>query len=412
VVDEGNADGRPRKGSAAEAPLRAGGASTAHEAPARSVDAIVLAAGRGTRVASEVPKQYLPLGGRTVLARAIDAFLGHPDVRRVVVVIGEGDEAAFRAAVGPRAETVRTVIGGATRQASVRAALEALAGDPPARVLVHDGARPFASAALVARVAEALSRAAAVIPAVPVSDTLKRVAGERIEATVPREDLQAAQTPQGFHFAALLDAHRAARAVATDDAGVMEAAGHTVHVVEGEQANRKLTTAQDLDEVRRLFGGTLAVGMGFDVHRLVPGGPLVLGGLTVPHDSHLAGHSDADVALHALTDALFGAIGEGDIGHHFPPSDDRWRGAASDTFLRYAAGRAASAGEIAHLDLTIICERPRIGPHREAMRARIASICGLAPEAVSVKATTTERLGFTGRGEGIAAQAVATVRRD
>ncbi len=377
---------------------------------AKITDAVVVAAGRGTRLGSAVPKQFLPVGGVAVVARSVDAFLHHPLIRRVVVAIGADDAAAFDAAIGSRRDAVITVTGGETRQASVAAALGALAADPPDNVLIHDGARPFVSAPLVGRVVGALEEASAVIPAVAVADTLKRVADGAVSATVPREGLAQAQTPQGFHFAALQAAHAAAADTLTDDAGLMEAAGHTVAVVDGERANYKITTADDLADAARAFAVT-TVGQGFDVHRLVPGGPLILGGLTLDSPVRLDGHSDADVALHALTDALFGAIGDGDIGHHFPPSDEKWRGAASDQFLAYACERVRAGGEIVHLDLTVICESPKIGPVREAMRARIAEICALPVEAVSVKATTTERLGFTGRGEGIAAQALATVRR-
>jgi 2-C-methyl-D-erythritol 4-phosphate cytidylyltransferase/2-C-methyl-D-erythritol 2,4-cyclodiphosphate synthase len=304
----------------------------------------------------------------------------------------------------------------------VRAALSALGADPPRFVLVHDAARPFVSAALIDRVADGLQTADAVIPVVPVADTLKRVEDGHITGTVSREGLARAQTPQGFRYAALVAAHDAVRAGATDDAAVMEAAGHRVAVVEGERTNDKITSADDLRAARAVLAAeepaaappnpVTVVGQGFDVHRLVPGGPLVLGGLVIDSPVSLAGHSDADVALHALTDALFGAIADGDIGHHFPPSDPQWGGAPSDRFLAFAADRVrARGGEIAHLDLTIICERPKIGPHRAAMRARIAQICGVPVDRVAVKATTTERLGFTGRGEGIAAQAAATIRK-
>jgi 2-C-methyl-D-erythritol 4-phosphate cytidylyltransferase/2-C-methyl-D-erythritol 2,4-cyclodiphosphate synthase len=370
------------------------------------IDAILVAAGRGTRLGGDIPKQYLPLGGRAVVARAAAPFLAHPWVRRVVVAINPSDAPLFEAA----APGLSWVAGGETRQESVRAALESLAADPPSAVLVHDGARPFVSPALIDRVVAALAAAPAAIPVVPVSDTLKRIADGRVAGTVPRESLAGAQTPQGFHYRPLRAAHAAAPPGATDDAAVMEAAGHHVAVVPGERGNVKITTADDLSDARRLFA-LPAVGKGFDVHRLVPGGPLILGGLEIPFDQHLDGHSDADVALHALTDALFGAIADGDIGHHFPPSDPTWKGAASDQFLRFAATRVRAVADIAHLDLTIICERPKIGPHREAMRARIAEITGLPAERVAVKATTTERLGFTGRGEGIAAEAVATILR-
>ncbi|MEM7694441.1 MAG: bifunctional 2-C-methyl-D-erythritol 4-phosphate cytidylyltransferase/2-C-methyl-D-erythritol 2,4-cyclodiphosphate synthase [Pseudomonadota bacterium] len=372
-------------------------------------DAIILAAGRGLRLGGAIPKQFLAVGGQTVLARSIAAFASHPCVRRVVVALGEGDADAFAAAAPRHAGAVATVVGGATRQSSVRAALDHLAADPPDNVLIHDAARPFVSASVIDRVAGALTDGVAAIPAIPVADTLKAVAGGVITATVPRDGLFQAQTPQGFRFQPLLAAHQGADDALTDDAGLMEMAGHTVMVVDGARANAKITTGDDLAEARRAFGGRTAVGQGFDVHRIVDGGPMILGGLTLDVPFRLDGHSDADVALHALTDALLGAIADGDIGSHFPPSDPTWKGAASDQFLRHAIALVSARGTVTHLDLTIICERPKIGPVREAMRAKIAVICGLSPARVSVKATTSERLGFTGRGEGIAAQALATV---
>ncbi|MEM8552472.1 MAG: bifunctional 2-C-methyl-D-erythritol 4-phosphate cytidylyltransferase/2-C-methyl-D-erythritol 2,4-cyclodiphosphate synthase [Pseudomonadota bacterium] len=374
-------------------------------------DAIVLAAGRGTRLGAQTPKQFLAVGGKSVVARAIDAFLRNERVRRVVVAIGEEDEDVFSAAIGPRAGRLTSVVGGDTRQASVAAALEALSGDPPRKVLIHDGARPFLSQAIIGRVIDALDAHAAVIPGVPVADTLKRVEAGAVCETVDRSGLFQAQTPQGFLFGPLKDAHALSTQALTDDAGVMEAAGHAVVVVAGERGNFKITTQDDLAAAERAVTGMTTVGQGFDVHRLVPGGPLILCGLTLDEDMRLAGHSDADVALHAITDALLGAIGDGDIGAHFPPSDAQWAGAASDRFLRDATERVRRVGEVMHLDLTIICERPKIGPLRDAMRRRIAEICDLDHRRVSLKATTTERLGFTGRGEGIAAQALATVRR-
>lgn len=384
-----------------------------------TIDAIIVAAGRGTRLGTDVPKQYLPLGARTVLARALDAFLDHAAIGRVVAVVAAGDEAHLAAALADRPRDIQVVIGGATRQASVANGLAALADGPvpPTAIMVHDAARPFVSPAIIDRVAAALATAKAVIPAVPVADTLKRVSGDMVGHTVDRAGLVQVQTPQGFDFAALCAAHTATRAAdptgggATDDAALIEAAGGRVVTVEGERANFKITTEDDLVAAHAALPALPVVGQGFDVHRLEPGGPLILGGLTLDVPMRLKGHSDADVALHAITDALFGAIADGDIGHHFPPSDPQWRGAASDQFLAYAAERVRRVGTIAHVDLTIICERPKIGPHREAMRHRIAEILGLAPAAVSVKATTTERLGFTGRGEGIAAQACATILR-
>ena len=387
--------------------------------------ALVVAAGRGSRMGAGLPKQYRRIGGRPVLARTLLAFLEDPACETVLVAIHPDDRALYAEAVAgmddPR--LMPPVAGGATRQASVLAGLEALAGRPaaPGAVLVHDAARPFVSAGVIGRVAGALAVADGAIPGLPVTDTLKRCgAGGRIEATVPRDGLWRAQTPQGFRFAPLLAAHRAASKAGegtfTDDAAIAEWAGLTVVVVPGEAVNVKITTDEDLraadvmttagDADRRVP----CTGFGYDVHMLVPGDAIVLGGLTIPHDRRLLGHSDADVALHALTDALFGALCDGDIGSHFPPSDPVWKGASSDRFLAHAAARVRErSGEIVHLDLTIICERPRIGPLREEMRARIAAIAGVAVERVSVKATTTERLGFTGREEGIAASAVATV---
>lgn len=382
----------------------------------RPIDAAILAAGRGRRLGARLPKQFLPLCDTTILARTLDVFLGAAEVRRVIVVVGAGDEAAFAAAVGARAARVEVVTGGATRQASVAAALAALDDDPPQAVLVHDGARPFVSPGLLARVVAALDDADAVIPALAVADTLKRVDGDLVSATAPREHLVQAQTPQGFRFRPFRAAHRDMTTAATDDAAVMEAAGHRVRVIAGERVNFKITTADDLAAAETLAGAMRdavlpVVGQGFDVHRLAAGGPLVLGGLEIDAPVHLVGHSDADVALHALTDALLGAVAAGDIGQHFPPSDPAWKGAPSAVFLAHAAERVCQVGEIAHLDLTLICERPRIGPVREAMRERIAAIVGVPTERVAVKATTTEGLGFTGREEGIAAQAVATVLR-
>ncbi|ORE90309.1 2-C-methyl-D-erythritol 2,4-cyclodiphosphate synthase [Stappia sp. 22II-S9-Z10] len=377
------------------------------------IDAIIVAAGRGTRLGGPLPKQFLGLGPRTVLARSADAFLGHPAIRNVVIVIAEGDEARVADALADRPRAVTLVTGGETRQVSVAAGLAALTGDDaPDAVMVHDAARPFVSAALIGRVADALGTADAVIPAIPVADTLKRVDGTRVTATVDRTALVQAQTPQGFRLAPLAAAHSAGDSGATDDASLIEAMGGHVTTVDGERANAKITTAGDLAEARAALPRVPAVGQGFDVHRLVPGGPIIIGGLTIDFSERLDGHSDADVALHAITDALFGALADGDIGSHFPPSDPQWKGAASDRFLAFAADRARAAGaEIAHIDLTIMCERPKIGPHREAMRERIAAILGIPVARVAVKATTTERLGFTGRGEGIAASATATILR-
>jgi 2-C-methyl-D-erythritol 4-phosphate cytidylyltransferase / 2-C-methyl-D-erythritol 2,4-cyclodiphosphate synthase len=376
--------------------------------------AVIVAAGRGARFGGALPKQYLPLGGRTILRHAVGAFAAHPRIAGVQVVIRDEDRAVFQEAMAGLA-VMPPVPGGAERQDSVRLGLEALAPHGPARVLIHDGARPFPGAALIDRVIDALDRAPAAIPALPLGDTVKRVEDGLIRETVDRTGLWRAQTPQGFHFPAILAAHRAASGrILTDDAAVAEAAGIAPIIVAGSDDNLKVTTAADLAAAERLLAarlGDVRVGQGFDVHAFGPGQRVLICGIEIPHDASLVGHSDADVGLHAVTDALLGAIGAGDIGMHFPPSEPRWRGGASDLFLRHAAALLCEkGGVIAAVDVTVICERPTIGPHRAAMIERVAAILGLDPARVSVKATTTDRLGFTGRGEGIAAQAVATVR--
>ena len=376
--------------------------------------ALIVAAGRGTRFGGALPKQYLPLGGGSVLRHAVSAFAVHPAIAGVQVVIRDEDRTVFAESIAG-IEVLPPVPGGAERQDSVRLGLEALAPRQPDRVLIHDGARPFPDTALIDRVVAGLDRAPAAIPCLQLGDTIKRVAEGAITGTVDRAQLWRAQTPQGFHFDAILTAHRAAAGRAlTDDAAVAEAAGIAPLVVAGSEDNLKVTTAQDLAAAERLLAarrGDVRVGTGFDVHCFGPGDHVTLCGLAIPHEAGLVGHSDADVGLHALTDALLGAIGAGDIGLHFPPSDPRWRGVASERFLRHAAGLVRQrGGEIAAVDVTVICERPKIGPHRAAMVERVAAILAVAPERVSVKATTTDRLGFAGRGEGIAAQAVATVR--
>jgi 2-C-methyl-D-erythritol 4-phosphate cytidylyltransferase/2-C-methyl-D-erythritol 2,4-cyclodiphosphate synthase len=314
------------------------------------------------------------------------------------------------------------VNGGATRQESVRLGLRALATTAPDRVLIHDAARPFVPSAVIARVVAALDGAEAVIPALPVPATLKAVdAAGWITGTVPRAGLQAAETPQGFRFPLILEAHDKAAAVGddfTDDAAVAEWAGIPVRIVAGDAANLKLTTSEDIAmaDRRELAGAALAlgdirVGTGYDVHAFGPGGEVMLGGVAIPHTRGVVGHSDGDVGLHALTDAILGALADGDIGFHFPNSDPEWKGAASERFLRFAAERvAARGGRIAHLDLAVITEGPRLSEHRDAMRHRIAEICGITPDRVGVKATTNENLGFIGRGEGLAAYASATIR--
>jgi 2-C-methyl-D-erythritol 4-phosphate cytidylyltransferase / 2-C-methyl-D-erythritol 2,4-cyclodiphosphate synthase len=380
----------------------------------RQCVALLMAAGSGVRLGGELPKQYRTLGGRPMLRRSIEALCAHPAIDRVQVVIGPGQAALYEAAtVG--LDLPPPVVGGATRQESVRLGLEALADDPPALVLAHDAARPFASPALLDRVILALGSAAAVLPVVPVVDTLKRLdAAGAVADEVPREALARAQTPQGCCFATLLEAHRRHAGVAcTDDAGVVALDGVAVQTVSGEEENFKVTTEADLSRAEALLAAAprrYVTGTGFDVHAFATGRKLWLCGIEVAHERGLAGHSDADVALHAVTDALFGAMADGDIGSHFPPSDPQWKDASSDRFLRHAVDRlTARGGRLEHIDLTIIGERPKIGPHRDAMRASLARITGLGVEAIGVKATTTERLGFCGREEGLAAQAAVTV---
>jgi 2-C-methyl-D-erythritol 4-phosphate cytidylyltransferase/2-C-methyl-D-erythritol 2,4-cyclodiphosphate synthase len=379
-----------------------------------SVYALVVAAGRGSRFGGPLPKQYLPLGGATILRHAVAALGEHGRIANVLVAIRPEDRARFDSSVAGLA-VMPPIAGGPTRQESVRLGLEALAAYRPHRVLIHDGARPFPERQLVDRVIDGLEQAVAAIPCLPLRDTIKRAEGGTIRETIDRSALWRAQTPQGFHFDAILAAHRAATGrELTDDAAVAEAAGLTPLMVHGSEDNLKVTTAEDLAAAERLFAarhGDVRVGQGFDVHPFAAGDHLWICGVRVPHGMSLAGHSDADVGLHALTDAVFGAIGAGDIGMHFPPTDPRWRGAASDQFLSHAADLVrARGGAIAAVDVTIICERPKVAPYRAAMVERIAAILGITPDRVSVKATTTEKLGFTGRAEGIAAQAVATVR--
>ena len=379
-----------------------------------SVYALVVAAGRGSRFGGALPKQYLTLDGVSLLRHAVAALAGHPQIEGVLVTIRPEDGELFDSTVAGLG-VMSPVAGGPTRQDSVRLGLEALASCHPERVLIHDGARPFPDAGLIDRVIAGLDGASAAIPCLPLRDTIKRARAGLIRATIDRSELWRAQTPQGFHFDAILAAHRAAAGrTLTDDAAVAEAAGLTPVLVAGSEDNLKITTAEDLAAAERLLGarrGDIRVGHGYDVHAFAAGDHVSICGIAIPHERSLAGHSDADVGLHALTDAVLGAIGAGDIGMHFPPTDPRWRGAASDQFLRHAADLVqARRGVVASVDVTIICERPKIGPHRAAMIERVAAILGIAADRVSVKATTTDKLGFTGRGEGIAAQAVATVR--
>jgi 2-C-methyl-D-erythritol 4-phosphate cytidylyltransferase/2-C-methyl-D-erythritol 2,4-cyclodiphosphate synthase len=382
------------------------------------VAAVIVAAGSGSRVGGDLPKQFRPIGGESMLRRALSMFVEHGEVAHVQPVIRPEDLQNYHMAAA-ELDVLPPVFGGATRQCSVRAGLEALVDRKPDIVLVHDAARPFASAALVSRAIAAAAKTGAAIPALPVTDTVKTVdAAGMVNKTLDRASLRLVQTPQGFAFPALLDAHRRAQAQGredfTDDAALAEWSGLKVSVFAGEPNNIKITNENDFARAETTAFATLGdvrTGTGIDVHAFGPGDHVILGGIRITHGQSLVGHSDADVALHALVDAILGALAEGDIGGHFPPGDPQWRNASSDRFLTFAVERVkARGGRIAHLDLTLVCETPKIGPHRDAMRAQIAALAGIAIERIAVKATTSEKLGFTGRGEGIAAYATATVR--
>ena len=380
--------------------------------------AILVAAGRGLRAGAGGPKQYRMIGGQSVIYRAMEAFCRHPDVAAVQPVLHPDDNAMFNSACsGLRHEPPTR--GGATRQASVHAGLEALASQKPDIVLIHDAARPFVSPAVISRAIEAAERTGAAIPTIAVNDTIKLVDGSgHVEATPERARLQIAQTPQAFKYDMILEAHRRAaregRTDFTDDAALAEWVGLTVATFEGDGTNMKLTTPEDfVREETRLAAqlGDIRTGTGYDVHAFGEGDHVMICGVRVPHTRGFLAHSDGDVGLHALVDAILGALADGDIGSHFPPSDVKWKGASSDQFLKYAVERVtARGGRIANLEVTLICERPKIGPLRDTMRARIADIAGVNISRVAVKATTSERLGFTGREEGIAATASATIR--
>jgi len=372
------------------------------------VSAILVAAGFGTRFGSERPKQYAVLAGKPVVRWAAECLL--PWVAQLQPV---GDPALLDPALAGL-DCLAAVHGGVNRQDSVRAGLEALAPFAPEIVLIHDAARPCVPGHIIPALLAALARMPGAIPALPVADTLKRATGQRIDATVDRAGLFRAQTPQAFDFATLLRLHRqhAALPGLTDDAALLEHAGLDVELVPGAEDNIKLTFPEDLMRLERVLTPSMhpRVGTGFDVHALTPGRALVLCGVLVPHTLGLTGHSDADVGIHALCDAIYGALAEGDIGRHFPPSEAAWKDADSARFLVHAARRIAQrGGRLANADVTLICEQPKITPHSAAMQTRLAGLLGVEPGLVSVKATTTERLGFTGRGEGIAAQAVATI---
>jgi len=383
------------------------------------VAAVIVAAGRGHRAGSGVPKQYRTIAGEAVIRPTLRAFLAHPQIDAVQPVIHPDDEDLFRAATAGLNDLLPPVCGGATRQASVRAGLEALRAAAPDIVLIHDAARPFLTGALISRAIAAAKEHGATVPAIAVADTVKMIdEHEVVTETLDRSRLRIVQTPQAFAFGLIADSHRRAAAAGredfTDDAALAEWAGHRVTVFAGEAANVKLTTNDDLMRAEALRMAALAdvrTGNGFDVHAFADGDHVMLGGVRIPHSRGVTGHSDADVVLHALVDAILGALAEGDIGVHFPPSDPQWRGVSSDRFLAFACERVrARSGMIAHLDVTVVCEAPRVTPHRDAMRARIAAIAGIPIDRVAIKATTSEKLGFTGRGEGIVAMATATIR--
>jgi len=370
-----------------------------------STHALIVAAGSGTRLGRNRPKQYLPIHGRPMLHHAIEAFLRHPLVEQVWVVIQPEHQSDYAFAT-QGLDLPPPIMGGNSRQASVRLGLEAMAEEAPEFVLIHDAARPFVSQSLISRVLDATQTHGAAIPALPVKDTIKRIENNIVQNTPDRTKLVAVQTPQGFRRKDIMDAHQqfiSAQNI-TDDASLIEAIGGQVHIVEGEVKNMKITTKEDLPTETR-------TGFGYDVHAFdeQPTDHIMLGGVAIPHSRALKGHSDADVLLHALTDAILGTIAAGDIGMHFPPSDPKWKGAASEQFVSHAMELLREkGGQLIHADMTLIAEKPKLTPHRDAICANIARITGLDVSRISVKATTTEKLGFTGREEGIAAEVVAT----
>jgi 2-C-methyl-D-erythritol 4-phosphate cytidylyltransferase/2-C-methyl-D-erythritol 2,4-cyclodiphosphate synthase len=375
-----------------------------------TVAAVIVAAGRGLRAGGGLPKQWRTVAGRVIAAWTLDAFRSSPLVGPIALVLHPDDMGLAPGYAGHPDVVVAT--GGATRDASVRAGLEALVPFAPDLVLIHDVARPCVTHDLIARVVEALDGAEAAAPALAVTDALWRGEAGLVAGTVDRAGLWRAQTPQGFRFPLILEAHRRHGGGAADDVEVARAAGLDVVIVPGEERNLKITAPEDFARAERLLRDDMDIrtGNGFDVHAFGPGDSVMLCGIAVPHDRGLLGHSDADVGMHALTDAIYGALAEGDIGRHFPPSDSQWKGADSALFLGHAVRLAAERGyRVANGDVTLICERPKIGPHAAAMQARLAQIMGLEPGRISVKATTSERLGFTGREEGIAALATVTL---
>jgi len=377
--------------------------------------ALIVAAGSGSRFGGSLPKQYYKLAGETILRRSVLAFLNHPHVDSVRVVINPAHRDLYDEAVGDLG-LPEPVAGGSTRQESVLNGLEMLAKeDKPDFVMIHDGARPLVDAATITDVRKALDTYKGAIAAKPVVDTLKRGSGTEIVTTVDRANLWQAYTPQAFHFDVILDAHKkCVGKPVTDDASIAEMVGIPVLLISSNPDNMKITNPEDLDRATKILGqgyGDIRTGMGTDIHRLVPGEQITLCGVTIPHAFRCEGHSDADVGLHALVDAILGAISGGDIGKHFPPSDPKWKGMDSAHFVRHAVGMVTEKGGIiSNVDITFLCEAPKIGPHREAMIKRVAELLEIQAARVSVKATTTEKLGFLGRGEGIAAQALATIR--
>lgn len=385
---------------------------------------VIVAGGRGTRVNTSpnvTPKQYQELNGKTVLQRTIDQFINHDDIHYIQVVIHKDDSDIYKNTTLPDEKLLGPVYGGASRQQSCAEGLIALSKYKPDKVLIHDAARPFVSYNIISNTLSNISSGKCVLPATKIADTIKRANAQSIvEETVPRDDLYLAQTPQGFIYSEIHASHLKARTQNlsnfTDDAALAEWTGMDVSLVESEPSNTKITTKGDLDNAKKILEVTeqfnipdLRVGNGYDVHRLINGDGVILCGIKIPSDKKLDGHSDADVAMHALTDALLGTIGAGDIGSHFPPSDPKWKGASSDQFLIHACKLIrAKNGTITHMDITIICEFPKVGPYRETMRENLAAICNLPVERVSIKATTNEEIGSIGRGEGIASIATAT----
>ncbi|PCI43632.1 MAG: bifunctional 2-C-methyl-D-erythritol 4-phosphate cytidylyltransferase/2-C-methyl-D-erythritol 2,4-cyclodiphosphate synthase [Alphaproteobacteria bacterium] len=378
------------------------------------VAVLIVAAGKGLRVSAELPKQYIELGGKSILHHSINAFLKVPYIDLIRTVIHRDDHELYHKAIG-NLDILPPVNGGESRQQSVMKGLQSLGSYEPDLVLIHDAARPFIAPGQIEDIITRAAEYGAVIPTLPVTDTVKQVKDGKVRKTLDRTSLARAQTPQAFRFKLIFMAHKRMEGrEMTDDSAIAEACGIQVLTLPGDEQNFKITTADDLKKAEYMTRKNLSdirTGLGFDVHAFEAGDNVILGGITIPHDQKLKGHSDADVALHALTDALLGAIGDGDIGTHFPPSDDKWKGSSSDIFLKYAHKLLKEKdGIISNIDLTLICEAPKIGPHAQAIRDNIAEILSLAPTRISIKATTTEKLGFTGRGEGIAAQAIVTVR--